>query len=63
MPPHQSGFTSSHITHLWNDIVGEEDKGYFSSKDFLYWDNISFSLYRLQQGRNRREQGIDGLLN
>ena len=24
MPPDPSGFASAHISHLWNDIVGEE---------------------------------------
>ena len=33
MPPDPSGFASSHICHLWNDIVGEEGYSDFHKKN------------------------------
>ena len=33
MPPDPSGFASSHISYLWNDIVGEEGYSDFHKKN------------------------------
>ena len=47
MPPDLSGFASSHISNLWNDIVGEEGYSDFHKKN----DQTSIAWKYAEKGK------------